>query len=294
MPIESSNTEQSGNEAVVALLDDQPVKAASFIVTVYGDAVEPRGGVVWIGNLIEVCGEIGISETLVRTAASRLVATGQLVGEKSGKRSFYRLTPSAQIEFASAAKQLFSPDRENKWRFIYLSGTGIDDEIRQFERHGYARVAPSLLVGCRPLPPSTIANVTVFDAIVDGGEAHLREFASEYSDLGPLAIAYRKFIERYSGLKSHVVSAKDALSLRLLLVHDFRHIVLRDPNLPREALPVEWPGKEARQLFSLLYRTWSEEADKRIGLSFVSAAGPLRAHTGATRHRDDLLCEFQY
>ncbi|TXI06996.1 MAG: PaaX family transcriptional regulator, partial [Rhizobium sp.] len=79
------------NEAVRALLVDLPIKAASFIVTIYGDVVEPRGGVVWIGNLIEACKCVGITETLVRTAVSRLVTAGQLVGEREGRRSYYRL-----------------------------------------------------------------------------------------------------------------------------------------------------------------------------------------------------------
>ena len=60
------------------LLDDSPPRAAAFIVTIYGDVVEPRGGATWIGNLIEICAAVGISETLVRTAVSRLVSAGQL------------------------------------------------------------------------------------------------------------------------------------------------------------------------------------------------------------------------
>lgn len=277
--------EKSGNDPVAGLLDGQPVNAASFIVTVYGDVVVPRGGVVWIGNLIEICAEAGISETLVRTAVSRLVAARQLVGEKSGKRSFYRLTPAAQIEFSLAAKQLFSPENEAGWRFLYLSGPRIEEEIRHLQRNGYARITSSLMVGCRPLPPTTRANMTVFEANVDQGAAFLRAFAEEYTDLGPLSAAYRKFIDRYSRLKNHRIDANAALALRLLLVHDFRYIVLRDPNLPPAALPDGWAGGEARQLFSSLYLEWSGAADKRVGLSFVNANGPLRAQTEETRNR---------
>ena len=64
------------NETVTALLVDLPIKAASFIVTIYGDVIEPRGGVVWIGNLIETCKSVGITETLVQ-------GRGQAAGEES-------------------------------------------------------------------------------------------------------------------------------------------------------------------------------------------------------------------
>ena len=81
--------------ATEPLLDGERLRAASFIVTIYGDVVEPRGGLLWMGTLIEVCARAGISETRVRTAVSRLVAAGRLEGTREGRRSFYRLTPSA-------------------------------------------------------------------------------------------------------------------------------------------------------------------------------------------------------
>ncbi|MEZ2129618.1 MULTISPECIES: PaaX family transcriptional regulator C-terminal domain-containing protein [unclassified Sinorhizobium] len=289
MAEENSKRHSSAERAVSALLDDKPIKAASFIVTVYGDAVEPRGGVVWIGNLIEVCGAVGISETLVRTAVSRLVRGGQLVGERSGKRSFYRLTPSARVEFSLAAQQLFSPGDHDRWRFICLTGVAIEDEVRDLERHGYARLTGDMLVGLRPLPPTMNANAIVFDASISEGEAFLCRFAGDRFALAPLAESYRTFIDRYSKLATGQVTGPDALSLRLLLVHDFRSIVLRDPNLPVAALPDDWPGIQARRLFSKRYLDWSAAADRQIGLMFVNEGGRLLQQTHATTTRENQL-----
>lgn len=102
------------------LLGNASLRAASFIVTIYGDVVESRGGAIWVGNLIETCAEVGISETLVRTAASRLVSAGQLIGERQGRRSYYRLTEAAQTDFAAAARLLFGTADHPVWRFVYL------------------------------------------------------------------------------------------------------------------------------------------------------------------------------
>ncbi len=66
-----------------------PPKAAQLIVTIYGDIVEPRGGVLWMGDLISLCAGFSVNESLVRTAVSRLVSKGQLKGEREGRRSFY-------------------------------------------------------------------------------------------------------------------------------------------------------------------------------------------------------------
>ncbi|MEZ5418060.1 MAG: PaaX family transcriptional regulator C-terminal domain-containing protein [Vicinamibacterales bacterium] len=45
----------------------------------------------------------------------------------------------------------------------------------------------------------------------------------------------------------------DALATRVLLVHAFRRIVLRDPLLPAAILPRDWPGAEARALCAEVY-----------------------------------------
>ncbi|PII39244.1 hypothetical protein T190_08555, partial [Sinorhizobium meliloti CCBAU 01290] len=112
MQANGENSAEQGSRIIRPILDETPLRAASFIVTIYGDVVEPRGGAIWIGNLIEICAGVGISETLVRTAVSRLVAAGQLAGEREGRRSFYRLTDAARAEFAAAARVIFGPPEE--------------------------------------------------------------------------------------------------------------------------------------------------------------------------------------
>ena len=60
------------------VLDAFPLSAASFVVTLYGDLVAPRGGELWTGNIVETLSTVGIAEPRVRTALSRLVAAGRL------------------------------------------------------------------------------------------------------------------------------------------------------------------------------------------------------------------------
>ena len=40
------------------------LRAGSLITTVFGDAIAPRGGTVWLGSLITAMAEFGISERL--------------------------------------------------------------------------------------------------------------------------------------------------------------------------------------------------------------------------------------
>src|SRR6185437_7253837 len=79
-----------------------PPRARSLIVTMWGDALAPHGGRVWLTTLIRLLAPFGVSERLVRTSVFRLVRDGWLAGEASGRRSRYRLTTDGERRFAHA------------------------------------------------------------------------------------------------------------------------------------------------------------------------------------------------
>jgi len=283
----TDKSSQAGS-CLAILLDDSPPRAAAFIVTIYGDVVEPRGGATWIGNLIEICAAVGISETLVRTAVSRLVSAGQLSGERDGRRSFYRLAAPARAEFAAAASLLFGAPEVPDWHFVQLTGPSPDEAMQKLERAGHARLGPRLAVGARPLP--RIPEAVVFRAEVVSGEAALGDFAADHWDLAPHIEAYRSFLDRFGRFSACLaanmpLSPADCLVARLLLVHEYRLALLRDPRLPRMALPADWPGEEARRLFVQLYLQLSARADRHVAHSFLTADGALAEVTEATSQR---------
>jgi len=289
MQVSDEKTNRSGSGPLRAILDGFQLRAASFIVTIYGDVVEPRGGALWIGNLIEVCGAVGITETLVRTAVSRLVAGGRLAGERQGRRSFYRLTDFARTEFAAAARVLFGPPEATAWHFVELMGPSTEERMQMLERSGHARLGARLAVGVRPFPPAIMPAV-VFRAEVAKGADRLGDFAAHCWDLAPHAEAYGGFLQRFAPLAEFVeagglLTPADCLTARLLLVHQFRLEALRDPRLPQEVLPSDWPGEDARRLFARLYCRLSPDADLHVAQKFITAAGPLSMTSEATALR---------
>ena len=70
----------------------RPLRTGSLIITLFGDAIVPRGGTVWLGSLIELLAPMGVSQRLVRTSVFRLTREGWLMAEKVGRRSYYGLT----------------------------------------------------------------------------------------------------------------------------------------------------------------------------------------------------------
>ncbi|MEL7528116.1 MAG: PaaX family transcriptional regulator C-terminal domain-containing protein [Pseudomonadota bacterium] len=263
-------------------------RAPAFIVTLYGDAIEPRGGTLWMGDLVSCCAEQGISESLVRTAVSRLVAAGKLLGERIGRWSFYRLTDQAQAEFRLASKVLYAPPPAARGWLLAL-------KTREALPEGWVSLANGVA-----LAPNRTDIARPKGALVSGeaiGErADWPGLAADLWDLGVVGERYRLFLQRFDALEDMLrdgslkdVDGKTALALRLSLIHHYRLAALKDPRLPREAWPEDWPAPDARRLFVRLYLALASAADGFIGRSFSDSLGLLSSATEATDLRLDRL-----
>jgi phenylacetic acid degradation operon negative regulatory protein len=273
---------------IADFVERRALRAGSFIVTIYGDVVLPRGGSLWIGNVIETCALVGISETLARTAVSRLVEAGRLAGVREGRRSFYRLTEAAATEFEAAARVLHAsgPGPGADWTLVVLSGETRAAALEALGRRGFGTAAPGLAV--KPGDAAAEARSALpagVDAVVFRGApqtqgAPLASFAAGAWDLPALAERYDGFLARFAPLAEALAAGAapapaESLALRLLLVHDFRAIALRDPGLPADVLPARWPGVAARALFRRLYERLTPTAEAFVSKNFVALDGPL-------------------
>src|SRR5690554_4580982 len=110
----------------------RPIRAGSLIITLYGDAIVPQGGTVWLGSLAQLLEPIGINERLVRTSVYRLVQEHWLQTEKIGRRSYYSLTGSGLRRFEQAFKHVYdmsSWDWRGSWTLVLL--TQLEAEARR-------------------------------------------------------------------------------------------------------------------------------------------------------------------
>ena len=101
------------------------LKAGSLIISVFGDAVAPRGGRIWLGSLITLLAPLGLNERLVRTSVFRLSREEWLVAKPLGRRSDYMLSPSGEKRVAEATRHIYSsttPFWDRRWRLIMTVG----------------------------------------------------------------------------------------------------------------------------------------------------------------------------
>src|SRR5260370_33901041 len=129
----------------------RPVRAWSLIVTLYGDAIVPRGGSLWLGSLTAIMARFGIDAGHVRTAMSRLVTDGWLQRQPIGRNSYYRLSKREQASFAAATRRIYFGAAQPFARPLRLAllGPDVDDRspVRPFlDRPGFAPLSPTLYV----------------------------------------------------------------------------------------------------------------------------------------------------
>jgi len=259
-----------------------PIRAGSLIVTVFGDAVVPRGGSLSLSSLHEVMRAFRISDTLVRTALSRLVTDGWFERWKVGRNSYYQLTRRGREAFAQATQRIYAEPSQS-WHGAFdllLLDNGQDRGVLRAELTGigYGTLGPDLLIAAAASPGEREGMLRLSAAPADLGTA--RRLTQRAWPLESVEDRYRRFIDTYAVTLAALergarFGSLDALLVRILLIHDYRRAVLKDPLLPRELLPDTWAGASARGLCGAIYKTLLPAAEGWIDTHAQNDQGPL-------------------
>ncbi|WP_308495548.1 PaaX family transcriptional regulator [Duganella guangzhouensis] len=134
-------------------MTSDPPRSKSLVVTIFGDAIVPHGGMVWLGSLIELLAPFGVNERLLRTSVFRLAQEGWLGAQRDGRRASYAITPSAMARFVHAYRRIYAPPNvhwDGSWTLV-LSGDGaLSASERAALRkellwEGFSVVAPGIM-----------------------------------------------------------------------------------------------------------------------------------------------------
>jgi phenylacetic acid degradation operon negative regulatory protein len=284
---------------IEATLAADPPRAKSLIVTVWGDALAPHGGELWLASLIELMAPLGVGERSVRTSVFRLAADGWLAGEAAGRRSRYRLTEAGARTFADAYRRIYVPQEDpwdGRWQLVVAPPESLAARERAALRntlgwHGFGALAPGVFARPRAaqgdaieLPRATLARLTVLEARnADSGGVALGDLAARAFDLPALAARYRRFLARF-GRAIDLFRAggapadpRAAFAARTLLIHAFRRVLLRDPLLPPALVPLDWPGTAAYALTRDFYRLVWRPADRFVAATLGGDFAPASA-----------------
>ena len=288
--------ETATDRLIEAFKSQRPLRAGSLIITVYGDAIAPRGGVAWLGSLIRVLEPFGLNGRLVRTSVFRLAKDGWLVSEQIGRRSYYGLTEEGKGRFEHATRRIYGePLRQwdGTWTLAVLpsADSGQRDGLRkELGWLGFGVLAPGLMA--HPAPDldavdavfrtlKTDSTLLLRGEVVPGATGeNLKNRIQEFWDLAQLEERFDRFLKLFRPVFRATTAARQldperCLAVRTLLIHEYRKILLRDPHLPAPLLSDKWPGNAAYQLCRNLYRLTHASAEDCLTTVLETADGPL-------------------
>jgi phenylacetic acid degradation operon negative regulatory protein len=287
------------DDLIAGLLNDVTLRAKSLIVTVYGDAILPHGGSVWLGSLINLLEPFGQSERMVRTAVFRLTKDDWLHATQIGRRSYYAVTDSGRVRFDAAHRRIYAAPNmpwNGEWVLVHTNCCGLAPEPREVLRRdlawqGFGQLAPHVLAHPAPDEEALHLSLREHDAmdkvvILRAGADRLtapgtlKMLVRSCWDLDQLQADYEAFLERFRPVwramdDNGVPGGVGSFTIRTLLIHDYRRILLRDPMLPEEVLPPGWPGAAARLLCRNIYRAVQAPAEAHLMQTLETADGPL-------------------
>ena len=279
----------SYNDQASALIErfsqTRPMHANSLLLSIYGDTISPRSEHIWLGSLIKLVEPVGINQRLVRTSVFRLSEKGILKSMQSGRRSYYSLTNRAHRQFVSASKRIYASKPapwDNQWRLVFTSLSDISMEQREIIRKelywlGFNRIT----VGVYGHPVADIEdvkklvqdlgmenNIVMLQAHAsDAGHVPLaNKLISQCFDLSDSSQQYDLLINDFQPLLDACTQDADldpklCFLIKTLLMHRYRHILLKEPDLPDELLPKNAISRRARVMTGQLYKILQPAAD---------------------------------
>ncbi|MFS8570880.1 MAG: phenylacetic acid degradation operon negative regulatory protein PaaX [Thermaerobacter sp.] len=271
------------------------MRPRSLLFTIFGEYVRHYGRDIWVGSLLRLMAQFGMSEGAVRAAVSRMVKQGWLRSRRQGGKSYYYLTEKGARRLDEAAERIYriNPQQwDGRWRIVTYSIPEEQRELRDgFRRElgflGFGALASSTWISPNPLQERVLELADQYDirdrvelfVAEHVGPSSPAELAARVWDLPAIDAAYRDFIDRFrprweQARRREGMTDSEAFVERTVLVHEYRRFLFIDPDLPAELLPQQWTGREADLLFERYYRWLHPRATRFFESVYESMAAP--------------------
>ena len=249
-----------------------------LVFTLYGEYFLRREGSVWVGSLIALLHEFGMSEASVRTVLSRMTRKGWLEATRSGRNSFYDLSARGRALLEEGRARIYHPSWDGPWDgswfLLSYSIPEIHRHLRDRLRDRLAWLGFGSLGNGLWISPHDVGHKVAEAARHLGIEENLEcfhgqrvgggdpaELVDKCWDLQALNEKYKAFLDRWlphlrecrAAVERDALDLRHCFTLRFQLLHEYRSFPLEDPYLPRSLLPAGWEGQHASELFQTLH-----------------------------------------
>ena len=205
----------------------------SLIITFFGDSILAKGGEVEASRIKALMQAMNIEAGTLRTALSRLTNDNWLERYKIGKSTIYRLSDKGL--------KVINPRSENdNSGFLLHPGVSI-----------------------LPITEKPPKNSLVFDGTINrlSDEVCYQLLPNGYVD------EINQLIELFLQIEFKNLNALQAMITRTLLIHNWRKIVLKFPEVPKELTPKKWKGYNVRLTIKTIYEDLTPLAENWLNMS---------------------------
>lgn len=293
-------------QIIDSVVKNETLSGTSLISTIFGDSVLHRGGNISLASLIQLLELFGFNDRAVRTSVFRLVKNDWLCSDKIGRTSFYRITDSSRSTYLQAEQRIYNDQMKewgHYWDLILMSSLDTENKAllkKELEWLGFANISTNLMAypGCNRIElQRLLVDLNMSEQVVVFKAETLQLFNDSVDTIGrmlrtnwpidELRQRYLQFLDIFREIgvllmqENEQLEPVQAFQIRTLLIHYYRRILLKDPALPLELLPTDWPAISARTLSMNIYKKVFEPADEYFLSVAATAEGPM---PNATAH----------
>ncbi|HBM1866590.1 TPA: phenylacetic acid degradation operon negative regulatory protein PaaX [Acinetobacter nosocomialis] len=293
-------------QIIDSVVKNETLSGTSLISTIFGDSVLHRGGNISLASLFQLLELFGFNDRAVRTSVFRLVKNDWLCSDKIGRTSFYRITDSSRSTYLQAEQRIYNDQMkewDHYWDLILMSSLDTENKAllkKELEWLGFANISTNLMAypGCNRIElQRLLVDLNMSEQVVVFKAETLQLFNNSVDTIGrmlrtnwpidELRQRYLQFLDIFREIgvllmqENEQLEPVQAFQIRTLLIHYYRRILLKDPALPLELLPTDWPAISARTLSMNIYKKVFEPADEYFLSVAATAEGPM---PNATAH----------
>ncbi|MEP2531571.1 PaaX family transcriptional regulator C-terminal domain-containing protein [Shimia sp.] len=222
-----------------------PIRVWSVVVTILGDLCQNPDDFIPSRTLNVLVGKLGINNQALRVALHRLKRDGWIRAQRDGRTSNYYLSDQGRLMSESVRDQIYSKDQHKGVPMTMLMAP--------------PQMPAAEFADC--LPEEGVA-LSARVAIVTGPAQFPRDCLT--LDFSPQntpdwiidSVAPYALQQEYAALEKAVKAAlkapmpptlTDRTAMRLVILHHWRRLILRQNILADLLLPPNWPGAQARR-----------------------------------------------
>ncbi len=234
--------------ALTTLADPQDQRVWSVIVTLFGDLAQDPGAQISGGALTRVIEPLGIKPEAIRVALHRLRKDGWIDSDRVGRVSRHFLTEYGRRQSAAVTPRIYAPRSVHipEWHILIAPDGGLQILDELLLSHDYMPLSRNIALGPGPAPdhPDELLAMTIT-------ASHTPKWVQNRLCPTERQTSCRELFEavKAAGLSrpaNWTPTAAQIATLRTLIVHRWRRVVLRQPDLPDQFYPPNWVGPECR------------------------------------------------